>query len=96
MPDSCSESGDLPKHIPKEARKISAIFSLVVNETMKILPTTCTSTGIISFRKICTGIISIEVLFENNEIHWKCSKCRNEGTIFGWYETKRVNKLIVK
>jgi hypothetical protein len=32
----------------------------------------------------CTGIISTEVLFENNEIHWKCSKCRNEGTITGW------------
>jgi hypothetical protein len=84
MQNSHYESGNIPKKVPKEAREISAFFSLVIDETMKTLPTTLTSTGIRCFKKRCTGIISSEVLFENNEIHWKCSKCRNEGTITGW------------
>ena len=78
------EIGDIPKHIPKEAREISAFFSLVIDETMVKLPTTLTSTGIRCFRKRCTGIISSEVNLDNNEIHWKCSKCVNSGTITGW------------
>jgi len=82
------ESGDIPKPIPKEAREISAFFSLVIDETMEKLPSTLTSTGIRCFRKRCTGIISSEVDLDNNEIHWKCSKCRNSGTITGWQKTK--------
>jgi len=48
------------------------------------MPSTLTSTGIRCFKKRCIGIIASEVHLENNEIHWKCSKCRNEGTITGW------------
>lgn len=72
------------KNIPKEAREISAFFSLVIDETMEKLHTTLTSTGIRCFGKKCTGIISSEIDFENSEIHWKCSKCKNGGTITGW------------
>jgi hypothetical protein len=82
--NSHNESADIPKHIPKEAREISAFFSLVIDETIKTLPSTLTSTGISCLKKRCTGIISSEVFLEKNEIHWKCSKCRNEGTITGW------------
>jgi len=78
------ERGDISKKVPKEAREISAFFSLVIDETMKTLPSTLTSTGIRCFRKRCTGIIASEVDLDNNEIHWKCSKCRNNGTITGW------------
>lgn len=73
-----------PKQIPKEAREISAFFSLVIDETMKTLPSTLTSTGIRCFKTGCTGIISSEIDSDNNEIHWKCSKYRNGGTITGW------------
>lgn len=76
--------GYITKPVPKETREISAFFSLVIDETMKTLPSTLTSTGIRCFRKRCTGIISSEVDLDNNEIHWKCSKCRNNGTITGW------------
>ncbi len=72
-----------PKQLPKEAREISAFFSLVIDETMKYLPTTFALTGIRCFRKGCTGDISSEIDFEENEIHWKCTKCRNNGTITG-------------
>ena len=30
--------GDVPKPVPKEAREISAFFSLVIDETMKTMP----------------------------------------------------------
>lgn len=69
--------------IPKEAREISAFFSLVIDETMKKFPTSLTSTGIRCFRKKCAGIISSEIDFEKNEIYWECSKCSNSGTITG-------------
>ena len=75
------ETGDIPKQMPQEARELSAFFSLVIDETLKTLPSTLTSTGIRCFKKRCTGIIASEVLIENNEIHWKCSKCRNEGIL---------------
>jgi hypothetical protein len=61
--------GNIPKHIPKEAREISAFFSLDIDETIKTLPSTLTSTGIRCFKKRCSGIISSEILWENNEIH---------------------------
>ena len=70
-------------NIPKEAREISAFFSLVIDETMEKFPTSLTSTGIRCFRKKCAGIISSEINFEKNEIYWECSKCRNSGTITG-------------
>jgi len=78
------ERGKITKGVPKEAREISAFFSLVIDETMEKLPSMLTSTGIRCFRKRCTGIIASEVDLDNNEIHWKCSKCRNNGTITGW------------
>jgi len=69
--------------IPKQAREISAFFLLVIDETMKHLPNIFTSTGIRCFKKGCIGDIFSEIDFEKNEIHWKCSKCRNSGTITG-------------
>jgi hypothetical protein len=83
MQHSHNESGDIPKHTAKEAREISAFFSLVIDDIMKTLPSTLTSTGIRCFKKRCPGIISSEVLIENSKIHWKCSKYRNEGTMTG-------------
>jgi hypothetical protein len=76
--------GNIPQQIPKQTREISAFFSLVIDETIKTMPCTLTSTGIRCFKKRCTGIIASEVHIEKNEIHWKCSKCRNNGTITGW------------
>ena len=92
MKDSTYNSANIQKPIPKEAREISAFFSLVIDETMKTLPSTLTSTGIRCFRKRCTGIISSEVDLDNNDIHWKCSKCRNNGTITGGAGTKWDNR----
>lgn len=77
---------DKPKSIPKPAREISAFFSLIIDETLEQLSITFASTGIRCFRKRCHGIISSKIDFERNEIHWKCSNCRNSGNITGIYK----------
>jgi hypothetical protein len=84
MRHSLDDTGNISKKVPKEVPEISAFFSLVIDETIKTMSTTLTPTGIRCFRKRCTGEISSEVFLDNNEIHWKCSKCRNGGTITGW------------
>ncbi len=86
MTHSLDEQGRNPKQIPKEAREISAFFSLIIDETLEQLPTTFASTGIRCFKKGCTGDISSEMDFEKNEIRWKCSICLNNGTITGIYK----------
>ncbi|MBN1969902.1 MAG: hypothetical protein JW870_11090 [Candidatus Delongbacteria bacterium] len=73
-----------PKPIPKEAREISAFFSLLVEETMKTMPDTLTLTWIRCFRKGCTGIISSAVDLDDNKLLWECSKCKYSGTLIGW------------
>ena len=83
MPNFKTELGDIPKRIPKQAREISAFFSLVIDETFKKLPTELTLTTIRCFRKGCFGIISSAIDLDNNEIYWKCSECVNSGTITG-------------
>lgn len=93
---SHDDTGNIPKKVPEEAREISAFFSLVIDETIKTLPSKLTSTGIRCFKKRCTGIIASEVLIENNEIHWKCSKCPNEGVISGWQGTRWDSRSINK
>jgi len=55
---SHDDTGSIPKKTPKQAREISAFFSLIIDETMEKLPSTLTSTGIRCFRKRCFGIIS--------------------------------------
>jgi hypothetical protein len=73
----------IPKEIPKQARAISAFFSLVMDETFEKLPTELTPTTIRCFRKGCFGIISSAIDLDKNEIHWKCSECVNSGIITG-------------
>ncbi len=79
-----NKEGGIPKQVPKEAREISAFFSLLVEETMKTIPDELTPTWIRCFRKGCTGIISTKVDLDDNELHWKCSKCKYSGTLTGW------------
>ena len=75
------ETGNIPKQMPKEAREMASFLALVVDATTKNIPFTLTQTDIRCFVKGCQGLIKSEVLKENNEIHWVCSKCQNEGRI---------------
>ncbi|HUX59552.1 MAG TPA: hypothetical protein VMV77_21445 [Bacteroidales bacterium] len=86
------ESGNIPKQMPKEARELASFFALVIDATTKNSPFTLTQTDIRCFEKGCQGMISSEILGKTEEIHWKCSKCPNEGIISGWKLTKWDNQ----
>ena len=76
-------SEKMSEEMPKEAREISAFFSLVIDETLEKLPIELTPTTIRCFRKRCFGIISSAIDLDKNELYWKCSECVNSGTITG-------------
>jgi hypothetical protein len=86
------ETGNIAKQMPKEARELVSFLALVVDVTTKNIPFTLTQTDIRCFKKRCDGFIKSEVLKENNEIHWVCLKCQNEGRIGGWKLTKWDNR----
>jgi hypothetical protein len=73
-----------PKLIPKQAREISAFFSLLVDETMIDMPDSLTPTWIRCFRKGCTGTISNSVDLDDNKLFWECSECKYSGTLIGF------------
>jgi len=86
------ETGNIPKQMPKEARELASFMALVVDTTTKNIPFTLTQTDIRCFEKGCHGLIKSEVLKANNDIHWVCSKCPNEGKISDWKLTKWDNR----
>jgi hypothetical protein len=81
MPHFLDETGNIPKQMPKQASELASFLALVVDTTTKTLQSTLTSTDIRCFENGCHGLIKSEVLKPNNEIHWVCSKCQNEGRI---------------
>jgi hypothetical protein len=87
-------SGNIPKEMPKEAREIASFFALVVDETTKKSSNTSIHTEIRCFEKKCDGLIKTEYLKESKEIHWKCSKCPNEGIISHWQKTRWDNRYM--
>ena len=86
-----NETGNIPKQMPGEAGELASFLTLVIDTTTKNSPFTLTQTEIRCFEKGCKGLIKSEVMKENNDIHWVCSKCENEGRISGWKLTKLDN-----
>ena len=86
------EKGNIPKNMPKQARELASFMALIVDTTTKKIPFTLSQTDIRCFKKKCEGLIKSEVLKENNEIHWVCSECDNEGMISDWKLTKWDNR----
>src|SRR5450759_1620047 len=84
--------GNIPKQMPKEARELASFFALVIDSTTQNIPFHITQIDVRCFEKGCQGLIKSEVLKANNEIHWGCSKCQNEGRISGWKLTKWDNR----
>lgn len=85
------ETGNIPKQMTKEGRELASFFALVIDTTTKNLPAKLTPTVIRCFEKGCQGLIKSEILGKNDEIHWACSKCQNEGVISHWQGTKWDN-----
>jgi hypothetical protein len=69
---------------------------LVVDATTKNSPFTLTQTDIRCFEKGCQGLIKSEILGKNDDVHWVCSKCPNEGVISKWQKTKWDNRRNIK
>ena len=86
------ETGNIPKQMPGEAGELASFLTLVIDTTTKNSPFTLTQTEIRCFEKGCKSLIKSEVMKKNNDIHWVCSKCENEGRISGWKLTKWDNR----
>jgi hypothetical protein len=78
--------------MPKQARELASFMALVVDTTSKTCPQTLATTDIRCFQKGCHGMIKSEIVGKNEEIHWRCSKCENEGIISEWQGTKWDNR----
>ena len=94
MPHFLDETGNIPKEMPKEAREFASFMALIVDETTKQFPSFSTQTPIRCFKKKCVGLIDSDLVLSTLEIHWKCSKCNNEGVISHWQNTKWDNKRV--
>ena len=86
------ETGNISKQLPSEASELASFLALVIDITTKNSPFTLTQTEIRCVEKGCKGFIKSEVRKDNNDIHWVCSKCENEGRISGWKLTKWDNR----
>ena len=85
------DSWNIPKQMPREARELASFFALVIDTTTKISSSTLTPTYIRCFESGCLGTIRSELVVNGSEIHWKCSKCQNEGRISHWQKTRWNN-----
>ena len=94
MPHFLDEKGNIPKEMPKEARELASFSALIVDTTTKTLPSTLTSTDIRCFNKGCHGLIKTALKHNNDEIHWYCPECENEGVISNWQKTKWDNRRV--
>jgi hypothetical protein len=85
------ETGNIPKQMPKEARELAGFFALVIDAATLAFPANCLITEIKCFKKTCQGYITSGLTNANEEIRWKCNKCRNEGVINDWQGSKWDN-----
>jgi hypothetical protein len=37
-------------------------------------------------KKICRGVLKIELMPEKDKIQWRCPDCGNEGAVTGWQD----------
>lgn len=49
--------GNIPKHMPKEARELASFFALVIDSTTQNIPFTLTQTDVCCFEKGCQELI---------------------------------------
>ena len=86
------EDGNIPEQMPKEARELASFMALVIDATTGYESESGFETGVRCFEKRFDGMIQSEILFdEDDEIHWMCSKCDNEGIISEWQGTRWDN-----
>jgi hypothetical protein len=75
------KSGYLPNELPAQAIKMTNFIESVIETTQLTFPLPF---PVKCFRSRCKGEISSEYSPNGKDIYWKCSICRNTGTIAGW------------
>jgi len=85
-------SAKMKKEMPKEVRDLMGFLTLVIDITTKNLPQSLTTTDVRCFKKGCHGLIKTSLMPKNEEIHWYCPDCENEGVISEWQKTKWDNR----
>ena len=85
------KQGNIPKEMPKEGREMASFLALVVDFTTKFKPSALADTEIRCFNKGCHGLIKSSISPDNQEIHWFCHVCENEGKISNWQGTRWNN-----
>ena len=83
-----SASKRMHGEMPEEARKLAAFLPKVISETTRILPFTLTPIDVKCFKNGCEGSIKSAIRPDNDEIHWFCPVCENEGLINSWQRTR--------
>ena len=89
-------SEKMSKEMPKEVRELIGFLSQIIDITTINLPHTLTTTDVRCFEKGCHGLIKTAFMPKNEEIHWYCPDCENEGVISGWKLTKWDNTPKIK
>ena len=84
----------IPEEMPKEARELVGFLTQVIDSTTKTLPLSLTTTKVRCFEKGCDGLIKTALRLDNDEIHWFCPDCENEGLINSWQGTKWDHRVI--
>ncbi len=84
--------GNIPTAIPKEGRELANFVALVIDASTDTKSKSGTDTGIRCFNVGCDGTIKSEFRSDQDqEIHWWCDKCDNEGVISEWKGTRWDN-----
>jgi hypothetical protein len=84
-------SAKMPKVLPIEVKDLIGFLTLIIDATTKNLPQTLTITDIRCFKKGCHGLNKTVLMPKNEDIHWYCPECENEGVISGWKLTNWDN-----
>ncbi len=85
-------SSRMDEDMPAEARDMIGFLIQVIDYTTRTFPQTLTSTNVKCFTRGCDGIIKSAVRIDNDEIHWFCPVCEEEGLINNWQGTEWDHK----
>jgi len=82
--------------MPKEARELTSFLALVVDTTIKTMPSILSSSDVRCFKKGCHGLVESAYRQTSEEIYWYCPDCENEGVISNWQGSKWDNSISKK
>ena len=87
-----NDKGEIPDSMQDEAKALAGFHAMVVDAvTICRIQTETKLTDLTCFEKGCDGHILVEIIDEEERIHWYCNKCDMEGIISDWQGTKWDN-----